>query len=139
MSKVCRIDGCDRIPTKGYVCNTHVSRKTRTGSYNGSLPRTYNYIRNAMKGKFSYTAIHNRLHRIMGSASRHPCAMCGGKARTWSYIKGSYFERLGETTRGHKAPYSPRMVDYEPLCDSCHTKKDKSEGIPTTIVEGFGF
>ena len=88
-------------------------------------PYWYNYVRNARKGRFSYSAIHNRLYRIKGSAKQFNCTRCGNPAKEWAYIGYSSFEMIGKNQRGEDRLFSPRMVDYTPMCKKCHNKHDR--------------
>ena len=122
----CRIEGCNRICTKGLVCNTHVSRKTRQGSYDAPDTRgkgPFNRIRGAVKGAWSYPSVHNRLKRNRGSASQYVCE-CGEQAREWALDHDTPFLLVGRTANGGRSFYSPRMSDYKPMCIPCHRKKD---------------
>lgn len=88
-------------------------------------PYWFNYVRNAKKGKFSYSAIHNRLYRTLGSAKNKTCILCDDRAREWAYVGNSPFEMIGENQRKEPRLFSPRMVDYVPMCKSCHNKHDR--------------
>lgn len=88
-------------------------------------PYWFNYVRNAKKGRFSYSAIHNRIYRTLGSAKKNNCSVCGDDAKEWAYIGFSYFEMLGVNQKGEPRLFSPRMVDYTPMCKPCHNKHDR--------------
>lgn len=72
----------------------------------------------------SYSRIHGLLIERRGPATCFSCA-CGKKAETWAYRGGSPDERLNG--KGH--PYSLNLLNYDPLCRSCHGKKDHRGGL----------
>jgi len=56
--------------------------------------------------------MHKRLHRNYGKAKDKKCANnCGRMAHDWACMKQKY---------------SDNILDYKPLCRSCHVKKDKN-------------
>lgn len=57
-------------------------------------------------------AVHARIVRRLGKASAYICARCPAQARDWSFDEPS----------GH----SPDFEQYEPLCRSCHVRKDRN-------------
>ena len=60
----------------------------------------------------SYSARHQRLRAIRGSASQFPCVDCQGPAVDWSQVTGSTGLDVYE--------------DYAPRCRSCHASYDKA-------------
>lgn len=78
-------------------------------------------------GRITYNTAHWRLRRERGSASGHQCK-CGAQAAEWSYVGGAPDEMrspASEGRNGHGLPYSADPAYYEPMCRSCHTKRDR--------------
>lgn len=77
----------------------------------------------------TYKAAHRRLTRWRGRASIHHCA-CGNRATSWAYRHGADYElsSVVENSRGgiYEAPYSPNPMDYDAMCQSCHSRYDKA-------------
>ncbi|GAA1833339.1 hypothetical protein GCM10009750_17080 [Agromyces salentinus] len=72
----------------------------------------------------TYTAIHSRLHRERGSASRHRCIICNERPATaWAcYPCRAPVE--GRNASGRAVTFSTDLRDYRPLCSSCHRSYD---------------
>ena len=72
----------------------------------------------------SYRAAHHRVVKERGKASTHPCAdYCGRTATGWSLRPGVVAAGYGGS-RGRQFPYSNDPADYDPLCGSCHRRRD---------------
>lgn len=119
----CGIEGCDK-PRKGRWCVMHYKRIKRHGSPDVTLKRGPQPGSNWVE-KPSYLTVHKRLHKIRGRAETHLCS-CGQPAAQWSYI--------GPREPGERMPYSENLDEYEPLCVSCHKRRDmeaiKKEFVP---------
>lgn len=126
---VCRVDECSNICTRGLICNTHASRKARTGTFDKLLHKTkpVQYYKSAIRGEWSYHSVHNRIKRTLGPASEQCCVECGSIAREWAFMSGSPFSLLGTNQRGEPRWFSPRMADYQPMCKPCHERMDRSK------------
>ena len=59
--------------------------------------------------KISRVALHKRLYRKFGSASKFNCVDCVKKAQDWS---------------NENEKYTDNRKDYKPRCRSCHMKYD---------------
>ena len=57
-----------------------------------------------------YWANHNRVHRILGSATVHQCVRCPRQAQEWAQI--------------HTEDGTDPLTDYVPMCVSCHRLYD---------------
>ena len=79
----------------------------------------------------SYRATHGRLWRARGRAAHHPCAGCGQPAHHWAYDHTDPYQ-LSQLWHGKPVVYSLDLSRYEPLCRSCHSKRDSHgyEGSP---------
>jgi len=122
-TKKCSIDGCKKILKSHGLCSTHAERLRKHGDPTFSLkPR---------RPVISYIGIHAKLRRTVGKASSHPCSHCTNVAQEWAYNHESVFELSENMINRHgnlmSAPYSPRIVDYIPLCKKCHAIFDKRE------------
>lgn len=74
----------------------------------------------------TYDTAHYRVARWRGRASIHQCA-CGATARSWAYRKDSPHEQVGVTHTKYgdiEVRFSPDPMDYDPMCQSCHTQFD---------------
>ena len=73
-----------------------------------------------------YRSAHQRVDRVRGLASNHPCVDCGATAREWSYRHDDPNELYETRERdGRVVAYSLNPDAYEPRCRSCHGKFDK--------------
>lgn len=83
--------------------------------------------------RVSYSTAHRRVYSQRGPAREHPCLVCGGEATSWAY-RGDSPKELTED-RGPKAlikrvvRYSPDPDDYDPMCWSCHVRKDLAASV----------
>ncbi len=82
----------------------------------------------------SYKSAHRRISSRRGPAREHPCIICDGEAHAWAYRGGSDKELTQEAGPGHRFKkadgilrYSPDPDDYDPMCWSCHARKDLAE------------
>lgn len=76
------------------------------------------------KGRdIGYTAAHDRVRRLHGSASEHPCSQCGDAAYHWAYDHSDPHE-LVQVINGSACPYSPDPDRYRPMCVPCHKEYD---------------
>lgn len=76
----------------------------------------------------SYRAAHDRVKKIKGKASAHPCVECGAPARDWAYASGDPDELYGPTSKGASwCRYSRDPSYYEAMCRSCHLGRDKKD------------
>lgn len=64
--------------------------------------------------KMTSKAIHQRLYRVRGKASQHPCIDCDAPARDWSWV--------------HDTDGSDLDEHFVPRCCSCHRKYDYKGG-----------
>lgn len=75
----------------------------------------------------SYAAAHQRIATARGPATEHACEVCGNEAQSWSYRGGSTKELVQERPESlikKVVKYSPDPDDYDPLCWSCHVRRD---------------
>lgn len=83
----------------------------------------------------SYVAAHLRVRAQRGPASSHPCAECDSPAVDWSYRGTSPVEQQGwSSVRDRRRSVTRQWVawsgyihDYDPLCRSCHTRRDRKQ------------
>lgn len=74
----------------------------------------------------TYTAVHRRLRAWAGAASEYECVGCGASAVDWSYNGQAKDPLHDEHPRtGKRVEYSADLTDYEPVCRSCHTLRDR--------------
>lgn len=67
----------------------------------------------------TYSGFHQRLRRIRGAASSHPCADCGEMADHWTYLHGCADERQDST-----GTFCTHLEHFEPRCVPCHSIYD---------------
>lgn len=58
-----------------------------------------------------YSAVHWRVQRSRGKAKNHLCIECNDTADQWAYK--------------YSTGFSENIYDYDPLCISCHNKRDR--------------
>jgi hypothetical protein len=122
----CKVDDCESpVDSRWGMCQMHVARVVRHGD---PLAVTHQKDRDHPRGErhhgwlgddATYVVAHQRVRAWRGSASTHPCADCGTKARHWSYDHADPEERTSD-----KGPYSLDPNRYVPRCVSCHKKFD---------------
>lgn len=74
----CSVEDCSRSIYAKAMCKIHYDRV-----------RMYGRVDRARKvyDSQTYDAQHRRLGRRYGYASNHDCAICGGTAQEWAFIK----------------------------------------------------
>lgn len=85
----------------------------------------------------TYHAVHLRLRRVRGPASEYDC-ICGKKAQSWSYDGTDLNEKV-EFKDGRNMAYSEDLSRYQPLCRSCHVRRDRWAESPTHCKNGHEF
>jgi hypothetical protein len=116
----CPVESCPRqIVTHGY-CQKHY-RRWRKHRDPEHVPPPNSGPRNGWwRGDdASYSAAHDRVRRLHGSASSHQCQACGQQAQHWSYDHSDPNEK-----QAAKGPYSTDPSHYRPLCVPCHKRSD---------------
>ena len=97
----------------------HVQRMKRSGTLDKA---EHNY--NWRGDDIGYAGIHRRLMHKRGKAKDNPCLHCGTMADDWSYNHTDPNERTC-LWRGRPAAYSLNLAEYDSLCRSCHSKRDR--------------
>jgi hypothetical protein len=109
------------------MCNMHRRRWQRHGDPLVVLPRGGAKCLLGVRGPdhpswqgddITYLGAHARLRRGRGNASEYTCP-CGAQACEWSYQHGCPAEQQSD-----RGPYCTHLDCYEPLCISCHRRKD---------------
>lgn len=98
-------------------------------------PKRYRLVgqaaRRARKDVISYSTAHKRVATDRGRAADHPCSnQCGNQADSWAYRGGAELELIEERPSNHikkTVRYSANPADYDPMCWSCHARKDAAE------------
>lgn len=103
-------------------------------AYRGGYGRTHGKGERSSRWKgdnIRYSTAHRRVTSQRGAAREHPCSGCGGEAQSWAYRGGSSKELVEDRGPGAKVKrivrYSPDPADYDPMCWSCHVRKDLAE------------
>lgn len=126
----CHIEGCVNPDTEAGLCSMHAARKRRHGDplrvithKERDMP-TGTAHHNWLGKDVGYTAAHDRVRRLKGSASQHSCIECGGQARHWSYDHQDPDENLADVRSANLAAYSDKPAHYQPRCVPCHKQFD---------------
>lgn len=123
----CDVPGCEAPHHAGGYCGSHYARLKQYGDPEAP-PRTPTG-RPPKTGTPGYDAVHRRLRRTRGPASRHACIACGGPAREWAYQGGDPDELATQPGARREHPglkYSLDVDRYAPMCTRCHRMKDHS-------------
>lgn len=110
--KTCEVLGCDHPAVSAGLCNGHRQRLSTTQGLRPEVPLGH-------RSPPSYYAMHERLRRQLGSASRHDCADCGGQAAEWAYDGLDEHEQVRDRRR-----FSSNTAHYMPMCVPCHRAYD---------------
>lgn len=133
----CSVEKCEnraKSNSYGAMCIKHAWRLKNWGSTDDRARPPPNYAKQDRNPRWtgddcSYSAVHQRVHKIFGKAAEHQCVDCGGLAAEWSYNHGCPQERTEWATRSdgrsHLFPYSPYIEMYSPRCKACHTEFDR--------------
>ena len=124
-----RYEECERDAYSKGMCLKHYKRDWRRMTKYGTLdvPEMrggYRFQTAISQGKHCYSTTHKQLARHLGKASEHKCLSCDEKATNWAYQHNSPFEKFELSRDGYWIAYSPRVVDYEPMCGSHHRQFD---------------
>lgn len=110
--KPCTVDDCGKFRVAHGLCPMHYRRLQVHGDVTTTLlPRVEGGCRDT---------IHRRLVAQYGRAAEYPC-VCGRQAFEWAFTG---CRDLLDRETGF--PYSTDLMDYLPLCRSCHNTHDKS-------------
>lgn len=76
----------------------------------------------------AYSTAHHRVRATYGAASNYPCSVCGEQAHAWSYDHSDpnplWHKGIGLWAEKAPVPYSSDPERYDPMCRSCHVKRD---------------
>lgn len=76
----------------------------------------------------AYSTAHQRVRATYGAAKNYPCSACGDRAHAWSYDHSDpnplWHKGVGLFADKPTVPYSPDPWRYDPMCRSCHVKRD---------------
>jgi hypothetical protein len=131
---VCRLEDCDRIARRDFLCETHFKRRAAAlTDWDAAIPHRHNRLGAFERfGKtldytiLSYGAVHQRMRLALGSARAHRCRNeCGKQASTWAYDGTDPDELFGPNQNGSWSFYSLRQNFYQPMCHRCHLLMDK--------------
>lgn len=123
---VCIVDECELTDCGPHgLCPKHLTRLRRHGDPSIRLApaRLGGDDHPQWKAEaIGYSAAHERVRAIHGSATKHICVDCGVQADHWSYNHGSEHEQCDDNGR----LFSPDHADYSARCVSCHKVYDLS-------------
>jgi hypothetical protein len=80
-----------------------------------------NTKRRTRTGEPTYGGTHQRVRRLVGSASEQRCVDCGGQAQHWSYDHNASSNELLDE-RGYA--FATDLSHYSPRCVTCHARFD---------------
>jgi hypothetical protein len=117
--KTCSVEGCGRPrKTRGW-CKAHYLRWFRRG---GDVSAR---IYRPRVEDVGYGAVHARMQRDLGPASRYQCRHCFGPALQWACDYEDPDERVDNLCHAGLR-YSVNSAHYIPLCASCHKLFDRA-------------
>ncbi len=77
------------------------------------------------RGKeLGYGQMHKRIRKERGPAANQVCTDCGKPAAHWAYDHTDPNPSVGLAAKGIEVQYSLDIDRYDPLCRSCHAKRD---------------
>jgi hypothetical protein len=110
---ICTVDGCDNTATRGrYVSSREKGENARCFIH---------YFQNV-----TYSASHDRVYALWGSASQYPCVKCGCTAQDWCYDGADQDQILGSKNGSALMHYSVWPEFYMPMCRKCHFRRDRA-------------
>lgn len=121
----CTIVDCDRRRRARGWCISHYNRWRLNGTpgpatFAPSADLTHGAEHPNWRGTaIGYRGAHNRVTRLKGKASAHPCVECSGEARTWAY-DGADAKKIDAQGRR----YSADPAHYLAMCAACHCRRD---------------
>ena len=114
---VCRIEGCAAPIECKELCNKHYLRQWKYGDPL-HVVKVYGEV-------LTYSGWHQRLRRVRGAATTHPCSQCGGPAAHWAFDRAWAGEVLyGSSGGADGIPYAVSEDAYLPMCVPCHKVYD---------------
>lgn len=126
----CHIDGCSKPDKEAGLCSMHGARLRRHGdSSTVILPNERDMPSGAAHPNWvgsdvCYSAAHDRIKRLHGSASLHKCSDCNRMAQHWSYNHDDPNEQLALGISANPVAYSDSPDYYSPRCVPCHKAFD---------------
>lgn len=118
----CHVEGCAKPRKTGKWCTMHGARIRRHGDPHKVISNDERAVRAGESHPLwtespTYSAWHQRLRKMKGSASQFSCSLgCGSQARHWAYI--------GPRALTERRPYETNPDIYAPLCVPCHKNFD---------------
>jgi hypothetical protein len=103
----------------GQARSASIGELNRTGEKN-----TCGVKANHLAEVVGYTGAHDRVRRLRGSASAHPCVDCHNTAYHWSYNHSDPDEIVDPTLGASGVAYSLSTGAYVPRCVPCHKRFD---------------
>lgn len=73
----------------------------------------------------TYDAVHDRMRRRNGPATRHLCVQCFAPAKEWAYTHDDPDVRTENLKRGGTVRFSADLDRYVPMCIPCHRDMDR--------------
>lgn len=137
----CAVPDCDKDRHSFGYCSMHARRHRKHGDPSVVLSKPRGPANCRWQGdNIGYTAAHDRLRVRRGSATKHRCVDCGGRAREWSYSGRAANEQHERTASGALIAYSTDITDYDPRCTRCHRIHDGNlphQQIPRSRARDF--
>ena len=73
----------------------------------------------------TYSGMHHKVRRVLGSSTLQSCVSCGSDAGQWAYTHDAVNELEEIEQSGYTVRYSADVNDYQPMCVPCHKNFDK--------------
>lgn len=116
---VCSVQGCGRDVLARNLCRAHYQGWYKYGNPLG--------LGRASGDQVGYSAVHERLNRSRGPASRYLCVECGSPAHDWAY---DHSDPSVKIDRRLDRWYSTDVGHYQPMCKKCHRRFDLKQPSP---------
>lgn len=122
----CEVDGCAKPRVGRGLCSTHYMRWKMHGDPNVVFPKGQGEWKDPEL--LTYDGVHRRVRKHRGKARDYSCTLCPEQAAEWSYDHKDPDERTtwvtGQTGNQIMVVFSHKIEHYEPLCRSCHRRRD---------------
>lgn len=116
----CEMQDCTAPISARGLCSKHLTRLRRHGDpavvLRGALRKDWS------GDAVSYRAMHKRVETERGPAAQHHCIDCSAPAQQWAV---RHDQADAERSQGgYSMPISVDVQAYDPMCRSCHRKRD---------------
>jgi len=112
---------CDDLGGASGLCRLHLKR--RNMGRNMTMPRKINNV-----GNPGYSVMHDKIKKLRGNARDHTCINCSSQGHDWCLLSTGRI--IVQETGPHAGRlFSRDVMDYAPMCRSCHVTNDFALGL----------